>query len=170
MPDAAAATAAPAAHGHVPQRTCGHSLRSSEPLTKFTTVLQFVCTIPWGCAEILQHECTCKWGMGQSPVCGCAALQVRSKALIQYTAPFISVNLQTMAQAFGTEVGCVLFKSSLCIVFATCLGPSLHSTEATLPFLLSTAHYRRSSHHGIIGGWNHYQHRGFVFASHKAVG
>ncbi len=35
----------------------------------------------------------------------CAALQVRSKALIQYTAPFISVNLQTMAQAFGTEVG-----------------------------------------------------------------
>ncbi|CAL8465400.1 g4936 [Coccomyxa elongata] len=30
---------------------------------------------------------------------------VRSKALIQYTAPFVSVNLQTMAQAFGTEVG-----------------------------------------------------------------
>ena len=37
----------------------------------------------------------------------CDALwQVRSKALIQYTAPFISVNLRTMATAFGTDVGC----------------------------------------------------------------
>ena len=34
-----------------------------------------------------------------------AASQVRSKALIQYTAPFISVNLPTMATAFGTDVG-----------------------------------------------------------------
>jgi hypothetical protein len=32
--------------------------------------------------------------------------QVRSKALIQYTAPFISVNMHTMATAFGTDVGC----------------------------------------------------------------
>ena len=32
--------------------------------------------------------------------------QVRSKALIQYTAPFVSVNLSTMATAFGTDLGC----------------------------------------------------------------
>ncbi len=32
-------------------------------------------------------------------------VQVRCKALIQYTTPFVSVNLTTMAEAFGTDVG-----------------------------------------------------------------
>ena len=36
----------------------------------------------------------------------CAA-QVRSKALIQYTSPFISVDLRTMAAAFSADVECV---------------------------------------------------------------
>lgn len=31
-------------------------------------------------------------------------LQIRSKALVQYTTPFTSVNLPTMAQAFNTDV------------------------------------------------------------------
>ncbi len=32
---------------------------------------------------------------------------IRSKALIQYVTPFTSVNMATMATAFGTSVGCV---------------------------------------------------------------
>ena len=32
-------------------------------------------------------------------------VQVRCKALIQYTTPFVSVNLHTMALAFGTDIG-----------------------------------------------------------------
>jgi COP9 signalosome complex subunit 1 len=34
-----------------------------------------------------------------------SVMQVRSKGLIQYTAPFVSVNLNTMADAFGTNAG-----------------------------------------------------------------
>lgn len=40
-------------------------------------------------------------------------LQVRSKALIQYTAPFVSVNLNTMATAFGTDVGWVFIFTAM---------------------------------------------------------
>ena len=35
--------------------------------------------------------------------CVCV-MQIRSKALVQYTTPFISVNLPTMAEAFRTDV------------------------------------------------------------------
>ena len=34
----------------------------------------------------------------------CFAVQIRSKALVQYTTPFTSVNLLTMAEAFKTDV------------------------------------------------------------------
>ena len=34
------------------------------------------------------------------------AAQVRSKALIQYTSPFVSVDLRTMAAAFSADVEC----------------------------------------------------------------
>ncbi len=37
---------------------------------------------------------------------GQGAAQVRSKALIQYTAPFVSVDLRTMAAAFSADVEC----------------------------------------------------------------
>lgn len=42
----------------------------------------------------------------KTPHASCRA-QVRCKALIQYTTPFVSVNLHTMALAFGTDIGCV---------------------------------------------------------------
>ncbi|KAK9832518.1 hypothetical protein WJX81_004497 [Elliptochloris bilobata] len=40
-----------------------------------------------------------------APHVGLLYLQVRSKALIQYTAPFVSVDLRTMAAAFSADVG-----------------------------------------------------------------
>ena len=43
-----------------------------------------------------------QWGANQ----GQCAAQVRSKALIQYTAPFVSVDLRTMAAAFSADVEC----------------------------------------------------------------
>ena len=65
-------------------------------------------------------------------------MQIRSKALVQYTTPFTSVNLSTMAQAFNTDIRCVLQTG---FIQVTCVAPRLsHSlfgnTLSPLPVVL----------------------------------